>query len=213
MIGSQKRSYLSQRHLIKSFDSRSNLILTDSTSNLPVSLYTIPLMKSGGAALLKTGPPPIPAGSSKARLIASSVLSADPDRLPPSWGRKIRNEVVFWQVGKQGKSATKTVTKAENRSKTVSTDMNPLYFALPHCVRGHKPNQKGAAGRFGTRGWNLSGLNSKGLDNPFLGVMARVHSTFWQNCQPALTCWQGTYPTATVWFWSQLRLCDWPDLI
>ena len=55
------------------------------------------------------------------------------------------NEVVFWQVGKQGKSATKTVTKAENRSKpfpqtwtlyilhclTVSGDINPTKKAPP----------------------------------------------------------------------------------
>ena len=59
------------------------------SDRLHVQLASLPLYNTsyevGGGSALENGPPPIPAGSSKARLIASSVLSADPDRLPPSW--------------------------------------------------------------------------------------------------------------------------------
>ena len=58
------------------------------SDRLHVQLASLPLYNTsyevGGGSALENGPPPIPAGSSKARLIASSVLSADPDRLPPS---------------------------------------------------------------------------------------------------------------------------------
>jgi hypothetical protein len=98
MIGSQKRSYLSQRHLIKSFDSRSNLILTDSTSNLPVSLCTIPLMKSGGAVLLKTDhTQSLLAARKHAWLQAASCLQIQIAFLHPE-RRALWSSIITWGI-------------------------------------------------------------------------------------------------------------------
>ena len=97
-------------------------------------LYSIQYLFWSQGCALENGPLSIRAGSIKARLIASSVLPADPDWSPSSiLGTTDQEQSYFLTSVQIRQICYEDCYEGWEPFETVSTDTNPLYLALRHC--------------------------------------------------------------------------------